>query len=178
MRMHGQRGPKPTQVRHRDSVSTRARILQTAGQVFAEAGLAGARTEAIAAAAGVNKALLYYYFKSKDGLYQAVLDDHLKEFSRRAVEILSAGDSPGPIILRYVSYHFDFIGARQPGEKETLPGVFGQGVLNFDELIPEVLRAGCPTNWWTIDLCFWPDAWEITAEAKAFLERLAQKWAA
>jgi len=55
---------------------------------------------------------------------------------------------------------------------------FGQGALNFDELIPEVLRASCPTNWWTIDLCFWPNAWEVTAEAKAFLERLAQKYAA
>ena len=104
--------PKAVHARHRDGVSTRARILKTAGQVFAEAGLAGARTEAIAAAAGVNKALLYYYFRSKDGLYQAVLDDHLREFSRRAVEILSAGDSPSRILLRYVSYHFDFIGAR------------------------------------------------------------------
>jgi sugar phosphate isomerase/epimerase len=54
---------------------------------------------------------------------------------------------------------------------------FGQGVLNFDELIPEVLRAGCPTNWWTIDLCFWPNAWEVTAEAKTFLEGMARKYA-
>jgi TetR/AcrR family transcriptional regulator len=99
-------------VRHRDRVGTRARILKAAGLVFAEGGLAGARTEAIAAAAGVNKALLYYYFKSKDGLYRAVLEDHLREFSCRALEILSAGDSPGRTLLRYVSYHFDFIGAR------------------------------------------------------------------
>ena len=112
MRTQGRNKPKPPLERHRDSVGTHARILKAAGQVFAEGGLAGARTEAIAAAAGVNKALLYYYFKSKDGLYQAVLDDHLKEFSRRAVEILSAGDSPGRTLLRYVSYHFDFIGAR------------------------------------------------------------------
>ncbi len=54
---------------------------------------------------------------------------------------------------------------------------FGRGVLNFDGLIPELLRSGCPSNWWTIDLCFWPNAWEVTADAKLFLERLAQKYA-
>jgi len=55
---------------------------------------------------------------------------------------------------------------------------FGQGVLDFDKLLPEVLRSGLPTNWWTIDLCFWPNAWEVTADAKKFLEPLAKKYAA
>ena len=54
---------------------------------------------------------------------------------------------------------------------------FGQGVLNFDALIPALLRSGVPTNWWTIDLCFWPNAWEVTADAKVFLDRMAQKYA-
>src|SRR5439155_1443122 len=53
---------------------------------------------------------------------------------------------------------------------------FGQGVLNFDALIPALLRSGAPTNWWTIDLCFWPNAWEVTADAKVFLDRMAQKY--
>jgi sugar phosphate isomerase/epimerase len=53
---------------------------------------------------------------------------------------------------------------------------FGRGVLNFDLLIPEVLRSGCPTNWWTIDLCFWPNAWEAMADAKLFLEQMAEKY--
>jgi sugar phosphate isomerase/epimerase len=54
---------------------------------------------------------------------------------------------------------------------------FGQGVLNFDLLIPEILRSGLPTNWWTIDLCFWPDAWEVTAQSKQFLEGMIAKYA-
>ncbi len=41
---------------------------------FSREGVAGARTDAIARAAGVNKALLYYYFKDKETLYGAVLD--------------------------------------------------------------------------------------------------------
>ena len=53
---------------------------------------------------------------------------------------------------------------------------FGQGVLDFDKIIPEVLRCGCPTNWWTIDLCFWPNAWEVTADAKVYLEAMARRY--
>src|ERR1039458_628157 len=53
---------------------SRASILKAAVAEFAEHGIAGARTDAIARAAHVNKALLYYYFKDKDALYEAVLD--------------------------------------------------------------------------------------------------------
>ncbi len=91
---------------------TRAAILAAAEQIFAKAGLEGARTDAIAAEAGVNKALLYYYFKSKGGLYEAVVEDHFREFNRQALEVLAA---PGParaVLLRYVSLYFDFISAR------------------------------------------------------------------
>ena len=54
---------------------SRAAILQAAAKEFAEHGIAGARTDAIAREARVNKALLYYYFKDKETLYGAVLDD-------------------------------------------------------------------------------------------------------
>src|SRR5258708_33953456 len=54
---------------------SRASILQAAAQEFAKHGIAGARTDAIARAAGVNKALLYYYFQDKETLYGTVLDN-------------------------------------------------------------------------------------------------------
>src|SRR5579884_3085152 len=54
---------------------SRAAILKAAVEEFAREGVAGARTDAIARSAGVNKALLYYYFKDKEALYQAVLDE-------------------------------------------------------------------------------------------------------
>lgn len=94
------------------SVETRAAILAAAGKAFAEAGLAGARTDAIAAAAGVNKALLYYYFKSKEDLYQAVLEDHIQEFNQTAIEVLNGPGSARSVLLRYVSLHFDFVASR------------------------------------------------------------------
>src|ERR1041385_1743671 len=53
---------------------TRAAILKSALEEFAHEGVTGARTDEIARRAGVNKALLYYYFKDKDGLYAAALE--------------------------------------------------------------------------------------------------------
>ncbi len=101
-----------TPIRRKGSNRTRGAILRAAERIFASAGLAGARTEAIAARAGVNKALLYYYFRSKDDIFQAVLEDHLKEFQTRGLEALEGNGPAGPILLRYVSTHFDFISAR------------------------------------------------------------------
>jgi TetR/AcrR family transcriptional regulator len=98
--------------RPRNSAETRASILEAAGRIFAEAGLAGARIDAIAAAADINKAMLYYYFKSKDGLYRAVLERNAEEFHRLGNEVLSGQGPAGTVLLRYVSNHFSFIGAR------------------------------------------------------------------
>ncbi|MGO9527364.1 MAG: TetR/AcrR family transcriptional regulator [Verrucomicrobiia bacterium] len=94
------------------SDKTRAAILAAAERGFAEAGLAGARTDAIAAAAGVNKALLYYYFQSKERLYAAVVENHLQEFNRAVLDVLTAPGSPRAILLHYVNLHFDFVSAR------------------------------------------------------------------
>jgi TetR/AcrR family transcriptional regulator len=94
-----------------NAAHSRATILDAAGYVFAEHGLSGARTEAIAAKAGVNKALLYYYFPSKDALYHAVLDEELTGFHLIALRILSQEGPAAAILLDYVRRHFDFIGA-------------------------------------------------------------------
>ncbi len=87
-------------------------ILKAAERIFAESGLAGARTEEIAKEAGVNKALLYYYFKSKEELYRAVLEMYLVEFRSRAFAIFSSGEPVQNQILGYVTMHFDFISSR------------------------------------------------------------------
>ncbi|MCS6851125.1 MAG: sugar phosphate isomerase/epimerase [Gemmataceae bacterium] len=55
---------------------------------------------------------------------------------------------------------------------------FGTGTLNFDELVPELLTCGVPHDWWCVDLCFWPNAWDVTADSKRFLDQLRRKYAA
>ena len=57
----------------RDPVRTRERILRAARREFVAKGIAGARVDAIARAAAVNKRMLYHYFGDKDALYRAVL---------------------------------------------------------------------------------------------------------
>jgi len=63
----------------RNPERTRARILSAARREFAAKGIAGARVDAIARRAGVNKRMLYHYFGSKDGLFVAVLQRTLDE---------------------------------------------------------------------------------------------------
>ncbi|WP_310429230.1 TetR/AcrR family transcriptional regulator [Chamaesiphon sp. VAR_48_metabat_135_sub] len=61
----------------RNSEATKTQILDAAEAEFAVTGLSAARTEAIAAQTGVTKAMIYYYFQSKEELYQAVLERSL-----------------------------------------------------------------------------------------------------
>src|SRR5271154_1682144 len=91
---------------------TQEAILCAAAHEFAKAGPAGARMDAIAAAAGVNKALLYYYFKSKESLYLAVIEDHFEEFNREAIEVLEGPGQARAVLLRYTAMHFDFASTR------------------------------------------------------------------
>jgi sugar phosphate isomerase/epimerase len=52
---------------------------------------------------------------------------------------------------------------------------FGEGVINFEEVIPAIVKAGYTSEWWTIDLCFWPNAWEITEDSKKYVDSLFPK---
>ena len=63
----------------KDSAVTRARILKTAEKLFSEKGFDGARVDEIARDAGVNKALIYYYFKSKDDILDALFTGAIKD---------------------------------------------------------------------------------------------------
>ena len=88
---------------------TRAAILQAATREFAQEGVAGARTDAIARAARVNKALLYYYFKDKEALYGAVVDQIFSGLSERVHAALNSDLPPREKYLAYVGAHFDYI---------------------------------------------------------------------
>ncbi len=93
----------------RQPEASRSTILKAALAEFAEQGLAGARMDAIAAAAGVNKALLYYYFRSKDELYSAVLDEFFVRLQTRIGRALDSGASASERILLYARAHFDSV---------------------------------------------------------------------
>src|ERR1700724_635184 len=76
----------PRSLRHARDLSTARRIVATAEGIFAEQRLAGARMDEIARAAKVNKALLYYYFRSKEELHRFVLETLLSQLSTKVGE--------------------------------------------------------------------------------------------
>jgi TetR/AcrR family transcriptional regulator len=92
---------------------SRAAILRAAAQEFAEHGIAGARTDAIARAARVNKALLYYYFKDKETLYGAVLDNAFSGMKTNIFQVLDSDLPPREKIMAYAGAYFDFIASNQ-----------------------------------------------------------------
>jgi TetR/AcrR family transcriptional regulator len=89
-----------------------ARILEAATAEFAARGYDGARIEAIARRARVNKALLYYYFPSKGELYRRLVLEHLKA-AASTLESAAAGDgTPGEALERMILALFDVLSAR------------------------------------------------------------------
>src|SRR5215467_1078922 len=90
--------------RRRDAAASKQRLLTAAAAEFVAHGVAGARVDRIAAAAGANKRLIYDYFGDKDGLFDAVLE----QFTERAVGAvpIDASDLPA-YACRLFDYHCD-----------------------------------------------------------------------
>ena len=163
---------KPNTVTSERSAETRQRILDAAAREFAAHGLAGGRTEAIAVAAGVNKALLYYYFESKDRLYQAALEDIAARVRDTTMAVLLKDASPGERILRAALSHFDRILSQQvfqslmqqemirlhKGESAGMPvivkKVFEPVIILYRAMVREGIASGelINTDWMQIHL--------------------------
>jgi AcrR family transcriptional regulator len=92
----------------RDPVRNRERILAAAVEEFARYGLGGARVDRIAARAGANKRMLYYYFGNKEALFLAVLESRYAHI-RRAEQGLHLGDlDPPEGVRRLVAFTWNY----------------------------------------------------------------------
>jgi AcrR family transcriptional regulator len=97
-----------TAVTGRNAVRTRQAIIEAATEEFAALGLGGARMDAIALRAGQNKRLLYYYFGTKEDLFQAVLE-RTYENIRTAEGALQLDEvDPVEAIRRLVSFTWHY----------------------------------------------------------------------
>lgn len=101
----------PSRGSRRSPEQSQKAILDAATRQFATEGLAGARTDAIAKAAGVNKALLYYYFHDKEQLYGAVLNHAMGDLLQQVLAILESDRPVRYRFLAYVATHFNFVAA-------------------------------------------------------------------
>ena len=146
---------------------TRKTILRAAIREFSVHGLAGARTDVIAESAKVNKALLYYYYKSKSGLYAAAIEEVSSAVAERAFAALDPKHSAGERVLRTALSHFDRILTQRDfqslmqqemvrmrrGESEALPtmveNVFKPLLGKLQEAIHDGIETGelCQVDW-------------------------------
>ncbi len=93
---------------------TETRILQAAEKEFLEKGYAGARTASIAEAAGVTHAMLHYYFRTKDKLFERIISEKMNMLGD--IVLSAIGDSNLPLedrIRQGIERHFDFISANR-----------------------------------------------------------------
>jgi len=119
---------------------SKAAILDAALEEFAREGVAGARTDEIARSAGVNKALLYYYFKDKDGLYAAVLEQIFAGLLRQLSAVLDREDvDPRQKMLLYIETHFDYLG-RSPLFPRVLQREFMRTGRNASTLTSRIVE--------------------------------------
>jgi sugar phosphate isomerase/epimerase len=59
-------------------------------------------------------------------------------------------------------------------ERTTVHTPFGRGNVDFDQVIPALVRARGNVDWWTVDLCFWPDPWAEAEASKRFVDELVR----
>jgi TetR/AcrR family transcriptional regulator len=154
------------------SAETRARILDAALREFSANGLAGARMDQIASAAAVNKALLYYYFDSKEKLYVAALEMIAGKVRDSSLQVFLRESSPGERVLRTALNHFDRILTQREfqslmqqemirihkGESGAMPiiakKVFEPLIIMFRSMVREGIASGelIQADWMQIQL--------------------------
>ncbi|MDR3742134.1 MAG: TetR/AcrR family transcriptional regulator [Terracidiphilus sp.] len=155
------------------AAASRARILDAALAEFAAYGLAGARTESIARSAGVNKALLYYYFESKENLYLAALESISCRMRDASLAVLRSPSSAGERTLRLALNHFDRIlsqtefqsllqqemmrlhNGEQGAMSVLVQRVFAPALKEYEDMVHEGIESGelISVDWLQIHLC-------------------------
>ena len=114
-------------------------ILTEAENQFAQFGFEGASLESIAAAIGISRHNLLYYFPSKEALYQRVLDDVLTQWLA-GMEDLSHSDDPQQALRRYIRAKLHYSRTRPQGAKvftkEVIAGAPRYGTAITERVAP------------------------------------------
>src|SRR5689334_12199035 len=129
--------PKRTRARPRQrDGTTEARILDAAHAVFLRRGTAGARMQEIAAEAGVNQALLHYYFRSKDHLAKATFARAASQLLPVVIQILAGDEELEAKVARIIQVELDHL-SRAP----YLPGYILSEINHHPDRVPELIGA-------------------------------------
>ena len=93
--------------RRPDAENTRANIIEIATEEFAEKGFNGARIDEIAARTNTSKRMLYYYFRDKEGLFIAVLEQAYRRLREIEAELKVDHLEPEAAMRALVAVTFD-----------------------------------------------------------------------
>lgn len=142
----------------RDPQGNQQRILAAATAEFALRGLGGARVDRIAARAGANKRMLYYYYGNKEALFLAVMEDGYARI-RNAEQGLNLGEvEPEEGIRRLVEFTWNYLmknpeflpllnsenlhRARHIRRSENIPAMHSPFVATIEDLLKRGVKAG------------------------------------
>ncbi|MBU0710320.1 TetR/AcrR family transcriptional regulator [bacterium] len=89
--------------------NTESLILETARVVFVEKGFEGARMQEIADKAGINKALLHYYYRGKEKLFEAIFQESIRKIVPRIFEIMGSSAPLAEKIAGFVGSYIDLL---------------------------------------------------------------------
>ncbi|WP_143307465.1 TetR/AcrR family transcriptional regulator [Chitinophaga vietnamensis] len=92
--------------------STEAQIKAAAQKIFLQKGLAGARMQDIADEAGINKAMLHYYYRSKDKLFEIIFEEAMDNMLKSLHSILQSRGSFKEMVAGIVDNYITQLSAR------------------------------------------------------------------
>jgi len=112
-----------------------ATILDAARAVFTEKGMAGARMQEIADRAGINKAMLHYYFRSKEKLFDRVFQEAFQQFWPKIETQLNADMNPKLLIKGIIESYVELF-----LEKPYLPNFIISELTRDPERIEKLMQ--------------------------------------
>jgi AcrR family transcriptional regulator len=136
--------------------STEQKILEAAKQVFMEKGIDGARMQDIADKAGINKALLHYYFRSKEKLFEMIFMEEARKFMPKVTSIIMSELTLFEKVEKFVGEYIDtlmqnpllpifILNEINRNPKEAIKKIFGNQrppLDKVDELITKLVKKG------------------------------------
>lgn len=119
------------------STETEKKIISAATEVFIQKGRDGARMEEIARKAGLNKALLHYYFRSKEKLYTHVFASEVREFFNAFLNSVPVSENIENFLHGFINNYIDHL-RRNSQVVRFIIWEIGQGGQMFVDVVSEV----------------------------------------
>jgi TetR/AcrR family transcriptional regulator, regulator of cefoperazone and chloramphenicol sensitivity len=132
--------PVHSSVAHSPEDDTRARIIQAAGEVFADRGFEGAKVRAITERAGVNVAAVNYHFRDKAELYKLVLLDACSVKAIYRETLAKAADAPEEQLRFLIRRFMNDLLDRPEWKRRLLAREMSMPTAALDNLVAQNIR--------------------------------------